>query len=361
MDHLLDLALVLAGVPAMIGMANLLLVIAPQGRVPDKALVSILIRARNAEADIEACIAHALGQIGVAVEVIALDDGSLDHTGELLGALAAREPRIRVLAAAPPPPGWRRRAFACALLSRAARGTHLLFLDAAVRLDPHAAAALAGQAARLDAAMVSGIPRRHIRSLGAALALPMRNLLAIGYRLGGGRAFSRLPLLAAVSDEVMLVTRTGYERAGGHAAVCNTRREADALARRMRGAGLRTDTVDAAGLASSRPGCGLREAWDVLAGARRAPLPAAWLVAGAHLLPVALLPSPRAALALALMAALRIGVAIRTRETCWAVPLHPAALLLLVAAQILALGRAMLAAGTPRQRQEGPVAGMAGP
>ena len=361
MDHLLDLALVLAGVPAMIGLANLLLVTTPQGRVPDKALVSILIRARNAEADVEACIAHALGQIGVAVEVIVLDDGSLDHTGELLRALAAREPRVRVLAAAPPPAGWRRRAFACALLSQAARGSHLLFLDASVRLDPHAAAALAGQAARLDSGMVSGIPRRHLRSLGAALSLPMRNLLAIAWLPGGGRAFSRLPILAAASGELLLATRTAYEQSGGHAAVRAMRYEARGLARRMREAGLRTDMVDAAGLAGSRPCHGLREAWGQLAGMRRAPALAAWLLAAAHLLPVALLPAPRAALALFLLAALRIGVAIRTRETWWAVPLHPAALLLLVAAQILGLGRAMRAMAAARKRRAGPLAGAVRP
>ena len=223
------------------------------------------------------------------------------------------------------------------------------------------ASALAGQAARMDAGLVSGVPRQHIRSPGAALTVPMQPLLAAGFLPGGGRAFSRLPRLAAACDELMLVMRKAYDSAGGHAAVRDAAQDSLALARRMRHSGIRTDQVDAAGLATRRVHCVLREAWAGITQSRPAPALRAWLLAAAHLLPLALLPAPRAALALILMAALRIGVAIRARETWWAVPLHPAAMLLLVAAQAKVLARAARTRAMPPRRQVDRLAGAAGP
>lgn len=356
MNDLVLIALALAGVPAMIGLSNLLLLASPQGRVPDKSLISILIRAHSAEDDIEACLAHALGQIGVATEVIVLDDGSQDHTAELLATLAARDGRIRVL---PPSPAPQHLIDARTRLALAARGTHFLFLDASVRLDPHAAAALAGQAARMNAGMVSGAPRQLLRSAGAALTLPVGTMLAAAFLPGGGRALSRLPILAAVSEDMLLVTRAAYLRAGGHPPVRAAERCGLALARRMRAQGLRTDMVDAAGLATRRCGGSLRVAWAAFARQPGGALPGWWLAA-AHLLPLALLPAAGAVQALLLLAALRIGAAVRAREAWWAVPLHPFAMAVLCAALCAAPVRAVMGRASPRRGSTGPVAGPAG-
>lgn len=355
MDGLLVVALVLAGVPAVIGLANLVFVTPPQGRVPDKALVSILIRARNAEPDVEACIAHALGQIGVAVEVIVLDDGSLDHTGELLTAMARHDGRFHRLACSPTPRGWTREAHAWAQLAAAAWGTHFLFVDASVRLDPHAAAALTGQSARRDAGLVSGIPRQHLRSVGAGLAVPLRGLLAT-ILPGGGGAASRLPGLAMACEDLTLVRRADFDRIGGHACVNGAAQPMPELARAMRRHGIRTDMVDATGLAGRSRHCGLREAW---AGMTRMPAGPAALLSGMQVLPFALLPAPRAMLALLLVAALRIGVAARVRENWWVVPLHPIAMGVLAAAQGMALIHALLSRAGLRPPSAGRLASTA--
>lgn len=52
---------------------------------------------RNAEAWVERSLAGVLGQAGVSLEVIAVDDGSDDDTPQLLGTLSAADPRLRVL------------------------------------------------------------------------------------------------------------------------------------------------------------------------------------------------------------------------------------------------------------------------
>ncbi len=50
-----------------------------------------------------------------------------------------------------------------------------------MRLAPDAAAALAGHARRSGAALVSGVPRQQMGSLGEVLTVPMINLLLLGY------------------------------------------------------------------------------------------------------------------------------------------------------------------------------------
>lgn len=338
------IALALASYPAMTGLINLLLVRAPQGRVPDGALVSILIPARDEEANIATCVAHAVGQIGVAVEVLVMDDGSRDRTAEIVAGIAAKEPRVRLLTCPPLPPGWTGKVHACARLAEAAKGTHLLFIDADVRLDPHAAAAMAGQAARIDAGMVTGVPRQRIGSLGEALTVPMINLLLMGYLPGGGRAFTRRAAFAAACGQLMLVTRAAYDRAGGHEAIRGVLHDGLALARRMREAGDGTEVVDAANLATCRMYRGFAQSWAGFAKNAREGMATpmglpVWtvLLAGAHLWPFALLPAANAILALALMFALRTAVTIKAREPWWTVPLHPFAVLVALAIQWTAL------------------------
>ena len=60
------------------------------------ALVSILVPARDEEANIEACLRAALASRGVAVEVLVMDDGSRDATPAIVRRLAAADPRLRL-------------------------------------------------------------------------------------------------------------------------------------------------------------------------------------------------------------------------------------------------------------------------
>lgn len=60
-------------------------------------LVSIIIPAYNLEKYIVACVKSALGQTWENVEVIAVDDGSVDSTGSLLDALALEDSRLKVI------------------------------------------------------------------------------------------------------------------------------------------------------------------------------------------------------------------------------------------------------------------------
>ncbi|MGY2052148.1 glycosyltransferase [Methylobacterium sp. JK268] len=340
------LALVLALIPAALALGNLLALRTPAPE-PRFDLVSILIPARNEAANLPATIAAALASLDVPVEVIVADDHSTDGTDGIVEALAAGEPRLRLLRLPPLPPGWTGKNHACQRLAEAARGRFLLFIDADVRLEPLAASALAAHARRRRIALVSGVPRQVTASLGEGLTVPMIDFLLLGYlpiplarRIGH-------PALGAACGQLVLFDAEAYRAAGGHAAIRASLHDGVQLPRVFRRAGWRTDLVDGAPLATCRMYASFAQAWagfsknaqEGMATPRALPV---WtlLLFGGQVLPWLLLAGDRRAL-LPILVSLgtRLAVTLKAREAWWTVPLHPVAVLVTLALQWNALLR----------------------
>lgn len=285
--------LVAAGTIVATGLAAHAVVNARLLRVPTAATcrtpVSVLLPLRDEAHRVEPCLVALLGQTGVDLEIVVLDDGSTDNTADLVRSVAADDPRLRLLAGGALLAGWLGKPYACQQLADAAAPTSevLLFVDADVVLAPHAVAATVAllEATGLD--LLSPYPRQDAPGL-TALVQPLLQwswLSLLPLRLAERSA---RPSLSAANGQLLAVRRTTYERAGGHAAVRGHVVEDVALLQAVKRAGGRGGVCDGTSLATTR----MYDSWpELVDGYAKSlwtmPLPLLALLTLAYLLPPA--------------------------------------------------------------------------
>src|SRR5437899_8602523 len=113
--------------------------------VASRPLVSVIVPARNEEANLATCLASLVSQTGVSFEIIVVDDHSADRTQEIAVSFSETPGNnVRVINSPPLPQGWTGKNNAVAAGARAARGDWFLFTDAdTVHLPGSLARALA--------------------------------------------------------------------------------------------------------------------------------------------------------------------------------------------------------------------------
>ena len=131
-------------IDAAIGMPSVANITKPEwNRNPVAAsgnpLVSIIVPARNEEADIEQSLTRLLELDYDNYEVIAVNDRSTDRTGEIMESVAAgpaAHGRLRVIHHRELPSGWLGKTHAMWTATNEAKGDWLLFTDADVQFKP---------------------------------------------------------------------------------------------------------------------------------------------------------------------------------------------------------------------------------
>lgn len=181
--------------------------------------VSVIIPARNEAGTIETAAQSILASTYRPFELIVVDDRSTDDTAASVTALAAEDPRLRLVSGEPLPPGWYGKPWACAQGAAAATGTLLLFTDADTRHKPEllarAVAALAG--ARAD--LVTVAPFQRCVTFWERVVMP-QILLLLGVRYHPKRVNgARQPRDVIANGQFILTTREAYDAVGTHAAV----------------------------------------------------------------------------------------------------------------------------------------------
>ncbi|MFI5417733.1 MAG: glycosyltransferase [Candidatus Lutacidiplasmatales archaeon] len=200
----------------------------------DRPLVSVVIAARDEEADLPGCLDDLLRQSYPNLEILVVDGGSTDRTREV-----AREkaPRVRLIEEPALPEGWVGKNWACDVGYRASRGEYLLFLDADVRLNPCTIAATVEWTESTGAQLSTLAPRIELGSFWEKLVLPFYVQMVLTYFRTPhvNRANSRA---AMANGQFFLVRRPAYERVGGHAGFRGYVLEDVRIAEEFRGADL---------------------------------------------------------------------------------------------------------------------------
>jgi chlorobactene glucosyltransferase len=248
----------------------------PADAPADAPRVSVIVPARDEARNIARCVHSVLASTWPALEVLVVDDHSTDGTGDIARAIAARDPRLRVLDNPPLPPGWMGKQWACATGAAAAYGDVLCFVDAdtthAPDLVPRAVNAMRAR----GAALLSVAGRQEMATFWERVVQPQVFAVIAG-RYGGTERVSRSrhTVDKIANGQCLLMTRVAYDTVGGHAAVRDVVAEDLKLAQRTHAAGLPVHLLLGEAQLATRMYTSLRElvgGWrkNVFAGGREA-------------------------------------------------------------------------------------------
>jgi glycosyltransferase involved in cell wall biosynthesis len=211
--------------------------------------VAVLLPVRDEEENLGPCLDGLLAQApppGFAPsEIVVIDDGSRDATRSIAADRAAAEPRLTVLDAGPPPPGWGGKVHALHRgyehLRSAAAGPPgwVLSTDADTRHHPRLLARALAAAAehRLDAVSVAG--HQEVRGLAENLLTPPVFAL-LDALLGDWAPVARGDGPPVANGQFLLMREPALARAGGFAAVRGVAIDDLGLVMALRRAGGRT-------------------------------------------------------------------------------------------------------------------------
>ncbi len=242
---------------------NLRLLRRPGAASPADVRVSVLLPVRDEAGRAGACLRSLLGQRDVPdLEIVVLDDGSTDGTVTEVREAAGSDPRVRLVlgGAAPPPPGWTGKSWACQRLADEATGSVYVYVDADVRLKPDALAATVSLLRSTGLDLVCPYPRQVSGTVAERLVQPLLQwswLTTLPLR-----AAERSPRasLAAANGQLLAVRAAAYRAAGGHAAVGAAVLDDIELLRAVKRSGGRGVVIDGTHLAT----CRMYDGWGEL-------------------------------------------------------------------------------------------------
>ncbi len=225
-------------------------------------LISILVPARNEEANIGRLLETALLETYPHFEVLVLDDHSGDRTGEIVQSYAQRDGRVKLIRGLPLPQRWGGKSFACHQLAETARGEYLFFTDADVTFRPGILEFSLKQATQSKAGLVSGFPRLWSPSFWGRLIMSNVYFLFFGVTPVPLLNTVNHPLFAYASGAYLFFKRDTYWKIGGHASIKGELTEDMALARRVKEEGLQLQFSDPSLFMDSKMYDNFGEVWD---------------------------------------------------------------------------------------------------
>lgn len=181
--------------------------------------VSILIPARDEEANIAACLESLQKQDYPNFEILVLDDNSSDNTARIVDQIVAKDNRIQLIRGEPLPEDWAGKPFACYQLAKKAGGSWLLFVDADTTHATHMLRGVLAIALKLKISLLSGFPRQLANSLPQKIAIPVLYFVIMSWVPLWWFHRSKQPKPSLAIGQFLLFPSEEYWRIGGHEAV----------------------------------------------------------------------------------------------------------------------------------------------
>ncbi|MEJ7557959.1 MAG: glycosyltransferase family 2 protein [Pedobacter sp.] len=180
------------------------------------SLVSILVPARDEEHNIRRLLNSLLVQKGVSLEIIVLDDHSVDRTRAIVEEYSNKHSNIKLLPGQALPEGWTGKNFACHQLAQAANGRYLVFLDADVELHPELITSGIQQMRTKNLSLLSLFCKQQIHTFGEKITVPLMNYLLftlLPIRLIESHSY---PIFSAACGQFMMFTAENYQHYKWH-------------------------------------------------------------------------------------------------------------------------------------------------
>lgn len=223
--------------------------------------LTMLVAGKDEEANIARCVGGLLAQDYPRLQLVVVDDRSQDRTPAIIDELAAQDARVTALHVTELPPGWFGKNHAMHRGVAVATGQWLAFTDADCVYDsPRLLSAAMRFAQREGIEFLSVLPRLEAGTLWERIVQPVAGAIMV-FWFPPQKVNDPRSARAYANGAFMLLTRSAYDRLGGHEPVKDTLNEDMHLARRAKQLGVRLRVIRGGDLYRVRMYTGFRQIW----------------------------------------------------------------------------------------------------
>jgi dolichol-phosphate mannosyltransferase len=227
---------------------------------PAPGAVTAIVPVLDEALRVEPCLRGLLAADATVAEILVVDGGSRDGTIERVREIAANDPRVRIIDAAPVPAGWNGKAWGLAVGLRAAATVWVATIDADVRPTGGLFSALVAQAERRHVEALSVATRQELADRWQAIVHPAM-LATLIYRFGLPGREARHVADVQANGQCFLARRTLLLDQAAFDGARTSRCEDVTVARALVASGIPVGFYEAGDLVSVRMHENWRETW----------------------------------------------------------------------------------------------------
>ena len=191
----------------------------PQHILDKNPLISVLIPARNEEENIKRCLVSLTKQDYKNIEILVLDDGSLDNTAGVVKELSEKDHRIKLYSGDLLKKGWLGKSYACWQLSKHAKGDYLIFTDADTLHFPNSISGAVACLLRYNLDALSVFPKEIMVTFHERMMIPFGHYIILSLMPLYLIRKVKSALFCTAIGQFMLFKKEVYEKIGGHKSI----------------------------------------------------------------------------------------------------------------------------------------------